>query len=132
MVSNHAIVLINRKGGLMAIGNSRQAKTCMMKARDLSYAAIGSKMGISRQRAHQLLNGLKKSRSMLTSSEAASLLDIHVNTLRRWSNLGILPAYRIGSRGDRRFKRKDIDLFLAGISNNTQIDNAEKFSLIKH
>jgi hypothetical protein len=52
MVSNHAMVIIDRKGGLMAIGNSRQAKICVMKARDLSYADIGRKMGVSRQRAH--------------------------------------------------------------------------------
>lgn len=124
MVSNHAMVIINRKGGLMAIGNSKQAKICVMKARDISYADIGRKMGISKQRAHQILNGQKKPRglpkSMLTSSEAALLLSIHVNTLRRWSNLGFLPVYRIGSRRDRRFKREDINnLVRTGVSNKT-------------
>ncbi|MFH1662895.1 MAG: MEDS domain-containing protein [Chloroflexota bacterium] len=113
MVSNHAMVLINRKGGLMAVGNSRRAKICIMKGGDNSYTAIGSKLGISRQRAHQILNGKKKSRrmlsNMLTTSEAAFKLSIHVNTLRRWSNLGVLPVYRLGSRGDRRFKQEDID-----------------------
>ena len=39
---------------------------------------------------------------------AARLLGIHVNTVRRWSDRGILRAYRIGPRGDRRFSREDI------------------------
>lgn len=50
---------------------------------------------------------------MLTTSDVARLLNVHMNTVRRWSNQGILRAYRIGSRGDRRFRREDIDLFLS-------------------
>lgn len=49
---------------------------------------------------------------MLTISDVARLLNVHINTIRRWSNEGILKAYRIGSRGDRRFERGDIDSFL--------------------
>lgn len=49
---------------------------------------------------------------MLTASEVAALLNVHINTVRRWSNQGILKVYRIGSRGDRRFKREDIDRFI--------------------
>ena len=30
-------------------------------------------------------------------------------TMRRWTNNGILKAYRLGPRGDRRFKRTDIN-----------------------
>ena len=51
--------------------------------------------------------------NMLTASELASLLNVHINTVRRWSNSGLLQAYRIGPRGDRRFSRDDIDNFLA-------------------
>ena len=50
--------------------------------------------------------------SMLTISEVAYLLNVHINTVRRWSNQGILKSYRIGSRGDRRFRQEDIDSFL--------------------
>jgi excisionase family DNA binding protein len=49
---------------------------------------------------------------MLTASDVARLLNVHVNTVRRWSNQGILRAYRIGSRGDRRFNEEDIINFL--------------------
>ena len=49
---------------------------------------------------------------MLTTSDVARLLSVHINTVRRWSNQGILKTYRIGSRGDRRFDQKDIERFL--------------------
>ena len=50
---------------------------------------------------------------MLTTSEVARILNVHINTVRRWSNQGSLTSYRIGSRGDRRFKKADIDQFFA-------------------
>jgi excisionase family DNA binding protein len=50
--------------------------------------------------------------SLLTTSEVASLLHVHINTVRRWSNLRVLPSFRIGLRGDRRFLKKDILTFL--------------------
>lgn len=49
---------------------------------------------------------------MLTTGDVAHVLNTHVNTVRRWSDRGLLKAYRIGPRGDRRFKRDDIDSFL--------------------
>ena len=49
---------------------------------------------------------------MLTTSDVARLFNVHINTVRRWSNQGILKTYRIGSRGDRRFDQKDIEQFL--------------------
>ena len=55
---------------------------------------------------------------MLTTSEVARILNVHINTIRRWSNQGILRAYRIGSRGDRRFKREDIAEFFSGGGKN--------------
>jgi excisionase family DNA binding protein len=48
---------------------------------------------------------------MLTTSEVARILNVHINTVRRWSNQGVLESYRIGTRGDRRFKREDIEKF---------------------
>jgi excisionase family DNA binding protein len=50
---------------------------------------------------------------MLTVREVARLLHIHTNTVRRWSNQGILKAYHIGSRGDRRFQQEDVDSVLS-------------------
>jgi excisionase family DNA binding protein len=50
---------------------------------------------------------------MLTPREVAELLHVHTNTLRRWSDKGIIAAYRINPRGDRRYRLQDIECFLA-------------------
>ena len=55
---------------------------------------------------------------MLTTSDVARLLNVHINTVRRWSNQGVIKAYRIGSRGDRRFRHEDVSIFLAEQHNN--------------
>ena len=54
------------------------------------------------------------SNDLLTARQVARILNVHVNTVRRWNDRGILKAYRIGARGDRRFYKADIDMFLAG------------------
>ncbi|OGO30937.1 MAG: DNA-binding protein [Chloroflexi bacterium RBG_16_56_11] len=53
------------------------------------------------------------SKPLLTVKEVAQMLHVHDNTIRRWSNEGIIKVYRISRRGDRRFKREDVDDFLA-------------------
>ncbi len=45
---------------------------------------------------------------LLTLTQAARMLNVHVSTLRRWSNLGLIKTYRIGPRADRRFKADDV------------------------
>jgi excisionase family DNA binding protein len=66
---------------------------------------------------------------MLTTSEVARLLNVHINTVRRWSNQGILKAYRIGSRGDRRFRKEDIDSFFSedGEKGKARVPNRKLF-----
>lgn len=58
--------------------------------------------------------GGKLSTVLLTVREAARRLSVHPNTLRRWSNKGIIGAHRIGPRRDRRFREEDIEIFLNG------------------
>ena len=55
-----------------------------------------------------------------TVSEAAQFLSIHANSVRRWSDLGRLPGYRIGNRGDRRFRRYDLDSLLISTPKGTR------------
>ena len=50
--------------------------------------------------------------AMLTAGDVARLLNVHMNTVRRWTNKGILKVYRLGPRGDRRFRQEDIAIFL--------------------
>ena len=59
--------------------------------------------------------------NMLTVREVAQLLHVHPNTLRRWSNKGVIRAYRITPRGDRRFKREEIDRFLAELNGHSNV-----------
>ena len=59
------------------------------------------------------MTSVSRQKIMLTTSELARLLNVHINTVRRWSDKGILKAYRIGPRGDRRFSQEDVDSFLA-------------------
>lgn len=58
---------------------------------------------------------------MLTINEVAQLLNVHINTVRRWSNQGVLKAYRIGSRGDRRFRQEDVANFLTAGNRGAKI-----------
>jgi excisionase family DNA binding protein len=50
---------------------------------------------------------------MFTTRDLAKFLNVHINTVRRWSDQGIIKSYRIGPRGDRRFAREDVQAFLA-------------------
>ena len=49
---------------------------------------------------------------MLRTGEACRILCVHCNTLRRWSEQGIINAYRVGPRGARRFRLEDVNALL--------------------
>ena len=49
---------------------------------------------------------------MVTVGEASQILHVHPNTLRKWSDQGLIPTYRIGLRRDRRFAVEDLVTFL--------------------
>ena len=59
---------------------------------------------------------------MLTVREVSQLLHVHSNTLRRWSDQGIIKTYRIGPRGDRRFRPEDIAVVLLQESKGLPMD----------
>jgi len=54
---------------------------------------------------------------LLTIKEVASLLRVSPLTIKRWGKSGKLPAIRINSRGDRRY-RKEVVLRLLGMESN--------------
>lgn len=56
---------------------------------------------------------------LLTIREVAELLRISPLTIKRWGKKGKLPAIRINSRGDRRY-RKEVIQRLLGVEENNQ------------
>jgi excisionase family DNA binding protein len=52
------------------------------------------------------------SEGLLTLDEAAAYLGVAKITLRRWTRDGHLVCVRIGKRGDRRFRRQDLDAYI--------------------
>ncbi len=107
----------------MAIaGTCRRDVIIGLRESGLTYAEIGRRFGICRERVRQIVKpkrpkvAPKKSAPdsafMLRSGDVAQLLGLHSNTVRRWSDKGILKVYRIGPRGDRRFRREDVWRFL--------------------
>ena len=62
--------------------------------------------------------------NMLKANEVARLLNVHINTVRRWSNNNFLKAYRVGPRGDRRYKLEDVQDF---ITNNVDVYDDSRF-----
>ena len=45
-------------------------------------------------------------------AEVAQRLHAHPHSVRRWADSGLLHCYRIGMRGDRRFRSHDVEDFL--------------------
>ena len=58
--------------------------------------------------AQQVIIEEETIRRMLRVGEAARVLHLHPNTLRKWSGSGLIPRCRIGSRQDRRFLLNDL------------------------
>lgn len=57
---------------------------------------------------------------LLTVREVAQLLRVSPLTIKRWGKRGKLPAIRINSRGDRRYKKEAV-LYLLGIQQKGQL-----------
>lgn len=56
---------------------------------------------------------------LLTVREVADLLRVSPLTIKRWGKRGKLPAIRINSRGDRRYKKEAV-LWLLGMQGTVQ------------
>jgi excisionase family DNA binding protein len=52
---------------------------------------------------------------LLTVREVADLLRVSPLTIKRWGKRGKLPAIRINSRGDRRYKKEAV-MWLLGVN----------------
>lgn len=77
------------------------------------YSKIARELGVSTALVRQIAARIRQQpRDMLRPGDAARLLGIHINTVRRWADQGKLREYRLSARGDRRFRREDLEKFL--------------------
>lgn len=53
-----------------------------------------------------------ETQKFLTIEEAAAFLHVSETSLRRWTNSGKLPCYRVGGRSERRFLMEDLLAFM--------------------
>lgn len=49
---------------------------------------------------------------LLGIKDAARFLSVSVTSLRRWSDSGEVPCYRVGKAGHRRFRQSDLLAYL--------------------
>ena len=54
----------------------------------------------------------KKISKLLKIRQAAEILNVNPQTLRRWDRSGKLKAIIISKRGDRRYRQADIEKFI--------------------
>lgn len=61
---------------------------------------------------------------LLSLKQAAKILNVSPQTLRRWDKQGLLKAVRVGKRrgiGDRRYRKKDIEDYIKNRKNHMNI-----------
>lgn len=83
------------------------------------YSQDDRRTGRAKDAAKLNLNSLP---DLLTVREVADLLRVSPLTIKRWGKRGKLPAIRINSRGDRRYKKESV-LWLLGIDPNEDDSN---------
>ena len=102
---------------------ARRAMAISLRGEGLTYAEIGRKLKVSGEFARHMVKGpmvgqRKKpvpsvvKEAFLTTSQAAKVLNVHENTIRRWADTGVIKTYRLGSRGDRRYRIQDVKRLL--------------------
>ncbi|HUV52480.1 MAG TPA: helix-turn-helix domain-containing protein [Dehalococcoidia bacterium] len=55
-------------------------------------------------------------KSIMTCDEVAEYLRVHVSSVRRWSRCGKLTAFKVGGRGDWRYRKQDVLAFLYDVN----------------
>jgi|GEM_PF-2193607 len=52
---------------------------------------------------------------LLNVRKAAAFLGVNVSTMRRWAKQGKLPAVKVGTRGDWRFRKEELQKLLTPV-----------------
>ena len=64
---------------------------------------------------------MKIKSELLSIQEASELLGVHSETLRRWDRSGKLSAIKVGTRGDRKYRVKDLHRMKAKLNPTQEI-----------
>lgn len=68
---------------------------------------------------------------LLTVGQAARLLGIHIDTLRRWDKEGVLKAVRLENSGWRRYRKSEIMTFLdSSAANSASLTNLSQIEIL--
>ena len=84
--------------------------------------------GKKRQAASRIKEGNTEdymTSSFLTTKQTSKLLNVHENTVRRWSDSGIIKAYRVGPTDKRRFLKEEVRKLLRESTGGVQEDNTK-------
>jgi excisionase family DNA binding protein len=91
--------------------------------RGLANAEIARIVGVSRQYVWAVLNPKERKHNLsavvrsaleetgiapMSITGVAAMLGVHPNTIRRWSDKGLIPCFRLGPRQDRKFERQRV------------------------
>ena len=98
---------------------TKREQIISLKSMQLTNSEIARLLQVSRQYVSHVLQTYnednhsarnKKSQEFVTVGAASSLLGVSEATVRRWSDQGKLPMFRIGiGRKDRRFNVRDLE-----------------------
>ena len=98
---------------------TKKEQIIQLKHKQLKNSDIARLLQVSRQYVSRVCQtsevvkspaGNKKRHEFVTVGAASSLLGVSEATIRRWSDQGKLPMFRIGiGRKDRRFNVKDLE-----------------------
>ncbi len=67
---------------------------------------------MAREQTIELEDFVELDDPLLTVNQVAQILHVHPNTLRAWTNRGLIKALRVGQRKDRRFSSTEVKRFL--------------------
>jgi excisionase family DNA binding protein len=89
-----------------------QVQDTKVRTQNISASGDDKKTGRPSDASRLDINNLP---DLLTVREVADLLRVSPLTIKRWGKRGKLPAIRINSRGDRRYKKESV-LWLLGVT----------------
>jgi len=105
--------LLDRRGWMAAAATHTLCPAASRTPPLSSVVCPGGSDGEATRQSFMASMAVNELGPMLTATEVAAMLHLHVNTVKRLGDRGELPFYRVCKRGDRRFRMEDVMQFLA-------------------